>query len=152
MSIFNFQFLLLLIILIFIYFLFKYKVTEQEVVRGILNSKDNTEHTLAFIREIRNINVKLFAHSAKFIDINFAARKIDEEAQKMLSLLRDIKVPQRLDAASIVHYSIEWSDNEGINKNDHGSYLKEFCETFYSRIIELIERAISKQMKLSQNK
>ena len=61
-------------------------------MRGILNSKDNTEHTLAFIREIRNINVKLFAHSAKFVDINFAARKIDEEAQTMLSLLRDIKV------------------------------------------------------------
>lgn len=61
-------------------------------MRGVLNSKDNTEHTLAFIREIRNINVKLFAHSAKFVDINFAARKIDEEAQTMLSLLRDIKV------------------------------------------------------------
>jgi hypothetical protein len=143
------------------------------VVRGVLNAKDNTEHTLAFIREIRNINVKLFAHSAKFVDINFAARKVDEEAQQMLSLLRDIKVyflisingywfiklnafkikvPQRLDASSIIHYSIEWSDNEGINKNDHGGYLKEFCETFYSRIIELIERAISKQMKLSQNK
>ena len=68
------------------------KVTEQEVVRGLLNAKDNVEHTLAFIREIRNINVKLFTHSAKFIDINFAARKIDEEAQSMLSLLRDVKV------------------------------------------------------------
>lgn len=62
------------------------------------------------------------------------------------------KVPQRLDASSIIHYSIEWTDNEGINKNEHAAYLKEFCETFYSRIVELIERAISKQMKLSQNK
>lgn len=61
-------------------------------MRGILISKDNTEHTLAFIREIRNVNVKLFAHSAKFVDINFAARKVDEEAQNMLSLLRDVKV------------------------------------------------------------
>ena len=57
-----------------------------------MNAKDNVEHTLAFIRELRNINVKLFTHSAKFIDINFAARKIDEEAQSMLSLLRDVKV------------------------------------------------------------
>lgn len=62
------------------------------MVRGILNSKDNADHTLAFIREIRNINIKLFSYSAKFIDINFAARKIDEEAQNMLSLLRDVKV------------------------------------------------------------
>ncbi len=122
------------------------------MVRGILNAKDITEHTLAFIREIRNINVKLFTHSAKFIDINFAARKVDDEAQKMLSLLRDVKVPQKLDAASIIPYSIEWSDNEGINKVDHANYLKEFSETFYTRIVELIERAISKQMKITQNK
>ena len=67
-------------------------VTEQEVVRGLLFAKNNTDHTLAFIREIRNINIKLFTHSAKFIDINFGARKVDDEAQKMLSLLRDVKV------------------------------------------------------------
>ncbi len=67
-------------------------VTEQEVVRGLLEAKDNTEHTLAFIREINNINVKLFQYSAKFIDINFAKRQVDEEAQEMLSQLRDIKV------------------------------------------------------------
>ena len=67
-------------------------MTEQEVVRGILFSKNNVDHTLAFIREIRNINIKLFTHSAKFIDINFGARKVDDEAQKMLSLLRDVKV------------------------------------------------------------
>ncbi|CAF0730796.1 unnamed protein product [Brachionus calyciflorus] len=131
---------------------YNWSVTEQEVVRGILNFKNNPDHTLAFIREIRNINVKLFTHSAKFIDINFAARKIDDEAQKMLSLLRDVKVPEKLIASSIIPYSIEWSDNEGINKEDHAAYLKEFCETFYSRIVELIERAISKRMKLCYNK
>ena len=67
-------------------------MTEQEVVRGILTSKDNKSHCLAFIREIKNINVKLFQYSSKFVDINFAAKKIDEEAQKMLSSLRDVKV------------------------------------------------------------
>ena len=61
-------------------------------MRGLLFAKNNTDHTLAFIREIRNINIKLFTHSAKFIDINFGARKVDDEAQKMLSLLRDVKV------------------------------------------------------------
>ncbi len=71
---------------------FEFKVTEQEVVRGILLAENNTESTLAFFREIQNINVKLFQHSAKFIDINFAAKNVDEEAQKMLSDLRDVKV------------------------------------------------------------
>jgi hypothetical protein len=63
-----------------------------------------------------------------------------------------IKVPSKLDAASIIHYGIEWSDNEGINKVDHASYLVEFGNMFYTRIVNLIERAISKQMKLAQNK
>jgi hypothetical protein len=57
-----------------------------------LLAENNTECTLAFFREIQNINVKLFQHSAKFIDINFAAKNVDEEAQKMLSDLRDVKV------------------------------------------------------------
>ena len=122
------------------------------MVRGILNSKDNTEHTVGFIREIKNINIKLFQHSSKYVDINFAARKVDEEAQEMLSLLRDVKVPEKLDAGSLIYNTIQWSDNEGINKEEHEEYLINFCETFYIRIVQLIERAISKQLKLCHNK
>ena len=62
------------------------------------------------------------------------------------------QVPSKLDAASIIHYAIDWSDNEGINKVDHANYLVEFGNMFYTRIVNLIERAISKQMKLAQNK
>ncbi len=65
-------------------------VTEQEVVRGILNAKDQVDHTLAFFRHIENINVPLLRHSMKFIDI--ASKQVDEEAQHMLSDLRDVRV------------------------------------------------------------
>ena len=65
-------------------------VTEQEVVRGILNAKDRVDHTLAFFRHIDNINIGLFRHSMKFIDI--ASKQVDEEAQRMLSDLRDVRV------------------------------------------------------------
>lgn len=65
-------------------------VTEQEVVRGVLNAKDIVDHTLAFFRHIENINVALLRHSMKFIDI--ASKQIDEEAQRMLSDLRDVRV------------------------------------------------------------
>ena len=61
-------------------------------------------------------------------------------------------MPAKLDAVNIIPYSIEWSDNEGINKVDHASYLLDFGNMFYTRIVDLIERAISKQMKLAQNK
>lgn len=62
------------------------------MVRGILEAKNNTEHTLGFLREIKNINVKMLQYSAKFIDINFNKRQVDDEAQQMLSQLRDVKV------------------------------------------------------------
>ncbi len=57
-----------------------------------------------------------------------------------------------LDAASIVPWSLEWSDNNGINAIDHAEYLKLFGEEFYRRLIELIERALNRRMKLCQNK
>ena len=65
-------------------------VTEQEVVRGILNAKDQVDHTLGFFRHIENINVPLLRHSMKFIDI--ASKQVDMEAQRMLSDLRDVRV------------------------------------------------------------
>ncbi len=55
-----------------------------------MNAKDREEHTLAFFRHIENINVALLRHSMKFIDI--ASKQIDEEAQRMLSDLRDVRV------------------------------------------------------------
>lgn len=57
-----------------------------------------------------------------------------------------------MDAGSIIPVSLEWSDNGGINSVDHTQYLKEFGEIFYTRVKELIERALKKRMKLCQNK
>jgi len=64
-------------------------VTEQEVIRGLCEVENNTEFTFAFIRIINNINIPLFAHSCKYIDINFAERKIDQEAVDMMADMRD---------------------------------------------------------------
>jgi hypothetical protein len=74
-------------------------VTEQEVVRGILNAKDQIDHTLGFFRHIENINIALLRHSMKFIDI--ASKQIDEEAQAMLSDLRDVRVSDHSTPTSI---------------------------------------------------
>ncbi len=67
-------------------------VTEQEVIKGIIMVPENVETTFAFIRKINNINIPLFAHSCKYIDINFAERKVDQEAIDMLADLRDKRV------------------------------------------------------------
>ncbi len=148
-------------------------MTEQEVVNGIILPNNNVDHTLAFIREIRNINIGLIHHAGKYIDINMAEKKVDQEAVDLLNLLKNIKVmmisllskkklklclsdfiqvPNKLDAANIIPVSLEWSDSGGMNAVDHAQYLKEVGEIFYLRIKELIERALKKRMKLCQNK
>lgn len=63
-----------------------------------------------------------------------------------------VQLPSTLDAGSIVHYNIEWSDEGGMNATDHADYLVKFGEEFYIRIVQLIERAINKLMKISANK
>ncbi len=131
---------------------YSFSVTEQEVIKGVIRVKNNAEHTLAFIRHINNINIPLLKYSSKFIDINFAEKKVDQEAVDMLADLRDKRLPEALDTASIVHWNIDWSDNEGINAVDHASYLLKFGETFYSRVVALIELAINKLMKITNNR
>ncbi|CAF1410127.1 unnamed protein product [Rotaria sordida] len=129
---------------------YNWSVTEQEVVRGILNAKDRVDHTLGFFRHIENINIGLLRHAMKFIDI--AAKQVDEEAQRMLSDLRDVRVPAALPESSIIRYTVEWTDEDGLNKNFHAEYLQNFIETFYTRLVELIDRGVSQQKSLSSNR
>ncbi len=131
---------------------YNFSVTEQEVIKGVFGVRNNTEHVIAFIRNINNINIPMLNHSTKFIDINFADGKIDKEAVDMLADLRDRRLHAALDKDSIVTSKIEWSDNNGINVFDHANYLLKFGETFYSRVVALIEQAINKLMKITNNK
>ncbi|CAF2694205.1 unnamed protein product [Rotaria sp. Silwood2] len=129
---------------------YNWSVTEQEVVRGILNAKDQVDHTLAFFRHIENINIGLLRHSMKFIDI--VSKQVDEEAQRMLSDLRDVRVTAVLPESSIIRYTVQWTDEDGLNKNFHAEYLQNFIETFYTRLIELIDRGVGQQKGLASNR
>ncbi|KAI3386911.1 hypothetical protein SNEBB_004259 [Seison nebaliae] len=130
---------------------YNWSVTEQEVVRGLLKANDNINHTVAYIRIIENINVELFRHSGKFIDLD-PRRQIDAESQMLLSDLRDVRVPAALSAANIIHYKIPWSDNEGLNRTDHAEYLQSFLTSFYSRVLNLIDKGVVEQRKLEGDK
>jgi hypothetical protein len=39
-----------------------------------------------------------------------------------------------------------------LNKNVHGDYLQDFIDTFYRRIIELIDRGVGQQKTLAANR
>ncbi|CAF5146892.1 unnamed protein product, partial [Rotaria sp. Silwood1] len=57
-----------------------------------------------------------------------------------------------LPETSIIRYTIPWTDDEGINKTFHAEYLENFIETFYTRLVELIDRGVGQQKSLASNR
>lgn len=108
-----------------------------------------TDHTLAYIREISNINVGLLRFAAKFID--FAARNVDGEAQKLLKTLRDEKLAKKMPESNVARFTVDWSGKEGIDMESHSDYIKEFTTHFHTSILSLVERAMMQHEKLSQD-
>ena len=124
-------------------------VTEREISRGILKAKNVEDHCLAYIREIENINITLLRFAAKFID--FAARNVDGEAQKLLKTLRDDKLPAKMPKCNLVRFQVEWGGKEGIDMETHKEYLEAFTQHFYEAIMRLVENAMQKNLKLSND-
>ena len=128
---------------------FFFAVTEREVERGILKAEDTLNHCLAYVREISNINITLLRFASKFID--FAARNVDGEAQKLLKTLRDEKLPKKIPESNLVRFVVEWSGKEGIDAETHKEYLIQFQEHFFKNIIYLVDKAMEKYEKLSSD-
>ena len=124
-------------------------VTEREISRGILKAKNVEDHCLAYIREIENINVTLLRFAAKFID--FAARNVDGEAQKLLKILRDDKLPAKMPKSNLVRFQVEWGGKEGIDMETHREYLEAFTKHFYEAIMGQVDAAMIKNKKLSSD-
>ncbi|XP_069163973.1 NACHT and WD repeat domain-containing protein 2 [Procambarus clarkii] len=123
-------------------------VTEREVINGILNVKNTKNHTLALVRYINNINLQNLRRAANFIDI--VNRQIDGEAMKLLSDLRDVRLPARIESTNYHRYTVEWIGREGLAKETHGEYLQEFCTHFYKGMTKLIDRAMRKEDSSAQ--
>ena len=104
-------------------FLFS-SVTEREITRGILKAKNVQDHCLAYIREIENINITLLRFASKFVD--FAARTVDGEAQKLLKVLRDEKLPAKMPETNLAKFKVEWGGQEGIDVDTHKVRLNFF--------------------------
>ncbi|XP_069948531.1 NACHT and WD repeat domain-containing protein 2 [Cherax quadricarinatus] len=123
-------------------------VTEREVINGILSVKNTKNHTLALVRYINNINLQNLRRAANFIDI--VNRQIDGEAMKLLSDLRDVRLPARIESTNYHRYTVEWIGREGLAKETHGEYLQEFCTHFYKGMTKLIDRAMRKEDSSAQ--
>ncbi|XP_076047272.1 NACHT and WD repeat domain-containing protein 2 [Oratosquilla oratoria] len=123
-------------------------VTEREVINGILNVKNTRNHCLALVRYINNINLQNLRRAACFIDI--VNRQIDTEAVKLLSNLRDERLPAKIEASNMHRYTVEWIGREGLDKETHEEYLQLFCTHFYKGMTKLIDRAMRKEDSSAQ--
>lgn len=74
-------------------------VTEREVINGILNVKNTKNHCLAYVRYINNINLQNLKKASLFVDI--INRSLDAEATKLLTNLRDERLPDKIETNNI---------------------------------------------------
>ncbi|XP_058799223.1 NACHT and WD repeat domain-containing protein 2 isoform X2 [Phymastichus coffea] len=123
-------------------------VTEREVINGILNVKNTKNHCLAYIRIINNINLQNLRKASLYLDI--LNRSLDNEASKLLSDLRDTRVPNKIEDSNFQKYVIEWIGREGLDPETHGEYLQEFVTHFYRNIVKLVDRAMKKEDSSAQ--
>ena len=70
---------------------------------------------------------------------------MDQEAQDLLSDLRDCRLVKKIHPDNIVKYKLDWSDNGGLNDENHYEYLVEFINHFYKNIVKLVRRAMRKE-------
>ncbi|KAF8794516.1 NACHT and WD repeat domain-containing protein 2 [Argiope bruennichi] len=123
-------------------------VTEREVINGILNVPNTRNHCLAYIRQINAVDMTNLKEVSKFIDT--LGRTVDIEAQKLLTDLRDVRLPQKIELSNSVKYTINWCGKEGLSVKYHQDYLKEFTAHFYKHITRLVDRAMRKEDLSSQ--
>jgi len=127
-------------------------VTEKEIINGILSAKDANERTLCFLREIVDIKHHLSDEKApKYIDtLSSSSSIIDQEAEKLLDRLKNIRIPAALKSENIFKYKVHWSPN-GITRQDHSEYLEKFNEDFSKAMKEQIDRCVQSRFTVGSD-
>lgn len=124
-------------------------MTEREVIDGVLKAQNTRDHCLGYMRYINNINLNNLRSAGKFVDL--VNGQIDAEATKLLANLRDERVPGKLESTNIARFGIDWIGREGMNSESHADYLAQFCDHFYKSITALVDRAMRKKSKFSND-
>jgi len=132
-------------------------VTEREIQRGMLESRDPAGTSFCISRHITNLmdNIRHSRAAAhKFIDILTSSSTdddviVDVTAQQMLASLQRDKIATVLNANSIAHFEIRWADPDEMSPNEDEEYLREFQAVFESKMLGLIERAVADQRSVT---
>ena len=69
--------------------------------------------------------------------------------EENLQMLKQ-SVRSALPAENLHEYSVQWSDEGGVNAQLHGDYLQQFCQDFYEGIKLLIDRGAASQSQFAK--
>lgn len=73
--------------------------------------------------------------------------QVNSEAQKLLSNLRDERVPAKLSLQNIRRSTVEWVGRDGIDVQYHAEYIRQFCADFYTSITSMVDNAMRKHAR-----
>ncbi|KMN92416.1 tetratricopeptide repeat protein [Priestia aryabhattai] len=110
--------------------------TEQEIISGLLESEEASEHVLCVMRTISNLpTYKENPNVKHFVDIDERTGEVDEYAQSRLSYLK--KTVERVIPNNILRYKVEWTGIEPTK--DH---IENMCEGICTRLCDIISSRI----------
>jgi hypothetical protein len=106
---------------------------------------------LFFTREIEDIkdHIKTNTRLAKrFIDLN-DDETVDTDAQNLLSVLSE-KIRSTMPATNFFNFKVKWDPNKGVTRATHPDYMKNFGNTFYNAVKQLIDQNASQPYYLDR--
>ncbi|KAK6192030.1 hypothetical protein SNE40_003581 [Patella caerulea] len=124
-------------------------VTEVEIRRGILNSKQDGERSFWFHRVIEDIDDQPSSYLLSRYKECVGNENHVVQAQEMLQKLREMRLKPALPHDHYKTYNIPWTE-KGIDPNgvsSHQQYINKLCEDFESDMKEMIQRAIENKQK-----
>ena len=106
------------------YFLFNATtVTEDEIHRGIIKTKNPAKQCWWFRRNITDLKAHIDDKVARnFIDKLGA--KLDEEAVRFTDELKETKIPSKLPEENISVYEIKWVAEHGVDPDSFDDHRK----------------------------
>ena len=122
-------------------------MTEDEIQRGIITSKNPKTQTYWFKRNITDLKDNVDDKLARnFIDKQGGS--LDNEAVAFTEDLKMNKITDVLPDENITTYDVKWLPEHGINPDvspEHQEYLDKLCNDFYRVLTKMIDDGIEER-------
>ena len=96
------------------------------------------------MRDVENINTS-HPKASRYLDVKENG-EVDKETEALLTDLRESIIPNNLQSENIHRFRTQWTDNGGINEEEHKDYLKVLLaslnEKFNERQLQILNSLV----------